>query len=180
MHAPVAQPPTSWAATDQSGLRRVLVLGLGNDILCDDAVGLVVAAAVGERLADRPEITALASPEMGLSLLDLVEGYDALVIVDAVQTGAGAAGTVHELTPDDLEVVPRMSPHFLGVGDVLALGRHLGICVPERVRIFAIEVEDARTLGTELTAPVRGAISGIVDRVARAAIEMAGAELVTA
>jgi len=44
---------------------RLLLLGLGNDILTDDAIGLRVAAAVKERLADRPQVTVLASQEMG-------------------------------------------------------------------------------------------------------------------
>lgn len=66
---------------------RILVLGLGNDILTDDAVGLLVARAVAERLRDRPQIAVRETTEMGLALLDEIADFDALILVDAVQTG---------------------------------------------------------------------------------------------
>jgi hydrogenase maturation protease len=147
----------------------VLVLGLGNDILCDDAAGLRVAEAVGAQFGTMPGITALASLEMGLSLLDLISGYDTLLLVDAVQTGKVPPGHLHELTPEDLEVVPRMSPHFLGIGDLLALGTLLDLDMPPTVRIFAIEVQEARTLGTRLTPSVEAALPAVVARIAAAA-----------
>jgi hydrogenase maturation protease len=148
---------------------RVLVLGLGNDILTDDAIGLMVAREVGSRLADDEGIEARSTTEMGLSLLDEVTGYSALVLVDAVQTGRAPAGHVHELVVDDLHVLPSVTPHFLGIGETLALGRMLELPMPARVRVFGIEVGDMQTLGTQLTAAVSGALPDIVEAVLKAA-----------
>ena len=130
---------------------KVLLLGLVNDLLSDDAVGLRVAAVLRERLADHPEITVAQTAEMGLSLLDYVTGFDALVIVDAIQTAQAAPGFVHELDASDLPALPALAPHFLGVNEALALGRSLGLQVPSAVKIFAIEVADPFTLGAQLT-----------------------------
>jgi len=148
---------------------RILVLGLGNDILTDDAIGLIVAREVGCLLEPDEPIEARSTTEMGLSLLDEVTGYSALVLVDAVQTGRAPAGHIHELVVDDLHVLPSVTPHFLGIGETLALGRMLDLPMPERVRILGIEVGDMRTLGTQLTEPLSRALPGIVDAVLKAA-----------
>ena len=148
---------------------RLLVLGLGNDILTDDAIGLIVAREVGCQLEPDEPIEARSTTEMGLSLLDEITGYDGLVLVDAVQTGRAPAGHIHELVVDDLHVLPSVTPHFLGIGETLALGRLLGLPMPERVRILGIEVGDMRTLGTQLTDPLAKALPEIVDTVLKAA-----------
>jgi len=147
--------------------RRTLLLGLGNDILSDDGVGLRVAAAIEKRLTDRTNVTVVSTTEMGLSLLDQIVGFDDLVIVDAVQTPQGSPGSVHEIDGNALASLPAVSPHFLGLGEVLALGRKLGLAVPDRVRIFAIEVQDPFTVSTDLTPSLESALPSIVDRVIR-------------
>jgi hydrogenase maturation protease len=143
----------------------VLVLGLGNDILSDDAVGLHVAATVRAHLADEPDIEVRATTEMGLALLDEIAGRECVVLVDAVQTGQRPPGYVHELGPEDLSKVLTTSPHFLGVGETLALGRLLGLPMPAQVRIFAIEVADPFTLGLSMTPAVIQAVAATVERV---------------
>ena len=145
---------------------KTLLLGLGNDLLTDDAVGLHVAAALRERFAGREGLTVLSSSEMGLSLLDLVAGFDVVMVVDAVQTGQSPPGFVHELDDASLPSVPAISPHFLGIGEALALGRKLGVPVPRQALIFAIEVQDPFTVGTRLTPALAAALPRIVERIA--------------
>ena len=64
---------------------------------------------------------------MGLALLDFITGYSAVVIVDSIQTGQAAPGFVHELDAASLKQLTGRTPHFLGVGETLALGRQLGL-----------------------------------------------------
>jgi hydrogenase maturation protease len=152
---------------------RVLLLGLGNDILTDDAVGLQVVRELRPKLADLPSIDVHETTEMGLALLDFITGYRSVVIVDSIQTGKAPPGFLHELDPSALTQLTGRTPHFLGVTETLALGRQLGLAIPERVRIFAIEVEDPFTLGTSLTPALRSALPGIMERVAAALRELA-------
>ncbi|HVP44798.1 MAG TPA: hydrogenase maturation protease [Terriglobales bacterium] len=154
-------------------LASVLVLGLGNDILTDDAVGLHVVRIVRELLGGEPDIEVKATTEMGLALLDEIAGREGVVLVDAVQTGEAPPGHIHELRPDELGKVFRTSPHFLGVGETLALGKMLGLQMPGHVRIFAIEVKDPFTLGTAMTPAVEHAAAAAAERVAAQAREIA-------
>ena len=146
---------------------EVLILGLGNDILTDDAVGLHVVRELRRRLADQPEIAVEETCEMGLALLDFFVGRRAVILVDSIQTGRVPPGTIHELDAAELKQLTGRTPHFLGVGETLALGRRLGLPMPDQVKIFAIEVEDPFTLGTELTPTLRQAIPRLVDGLSR-------------
>jgi len=141
---------------------------LGNDILTDDAIGLHVVRQLQRQLAGHPAIEVRETTEMGLALLDFMAGYSAVVIVDSIQTGRAAPGTVHELDAAALKQLTGCTPHFLGVGETLALGRHLGSAMPERITIFAIEVADPFTIGTALTPALQSALPLIVDSIAAA------------
>lgn len=143
----------------------VLVLGLGNDILTDDAVGLVAASQLRSRFTGHPDIAVIESQELGLGLLDQIVGHRDLVVIDSVQTGRVPAGHLHEVDEAHINTLPGMSPHFLGVGEILALGRLMGQPMPERVCLFAVEAEDSHTLGTELSDSVALALPGVVARV---------------
>jgi len=123
------------------------------------------------RLDATETIEARWTTEMGLSLLDEITGFAALVLVDAVQTGHAPAGHLHELVVDDLHVLPSVTPHFLGIGETLALGRLLSLPMPDHVRVFGIEVTDMRKLGTKLTPAVAEALPGLVNAVLAAARE---------
>jgi hydrogenase maturation protease len=140
----------------------LLVLGLGNDILTDDAVGLYVVRQLKAELADCPEIEVRETTEMGLTLLDQLSGFSAAVIVDSIQTGKAAPGFIHELDPASLKQLRGSTPHFVGVGETLAMGRQLGIQMPETIRIFAIEVADPFTLGTSLSPVLQTQMPAIV------------------
>jgi hydrogenase maturation protease len=141
---------------------HLLVLGLGNDILTDDAVGLHVVHELQRVLAGHPSIDFRETTEMGLALLDFINGYRAVAIVDSIQTGKAAPGFLHELDATALTQLTGRTPHFVGVSETLALGKQLGLAMPEQVRVFAIEVEDPFTLGTALTPALQAALPGIV------------------
>ena len=152
-----------------ASIPRVLVLGLGNDILTDDAIGLRVVEAARERLAGEPDIEVKTTTEMGLALLDEIADRESVVLVDSVQTGEASPGKIHEIDSLDLSRVLTTAPHFLGIGETLALGKTLGLAMPMNVRIIAIEVADPYTLGTKMTPAVEQAVAPATERVARQA-----------
>lgn len=146
---------------------RKLVLGVGNPILSDDGVGIHVARALKARGLPGVEVEEL--PASGLELLDMVLGFDKVVIVDAIQTSGGVPGQVHILEEADFEkAVHGSSPHGVNIATALAMGRKL---VPERmpkeVVYIAIEAEDLVNVSESLTPKVAAALPGILDRVAR-------------
>ena len=148
-----------------SAAPRVLLLGLGNDILTDDAIGLRVAKEVQRELPTHPGLDIRQTTEMGLALLDFITGYRTVVIVDSIQTGKSPPGHLHELDAAALKQLTGRTPHFVGVSETLALGRQLGLAMPEQVKIFAIEVEDPFTVGTALTQALQTALPTVVSRI---------------
>ena len=117
-----------WPETSARG-PHTLVLGLGNDILCDDAIGLNIVRELRSRLAGVDGVDVKETMEMGLALLDFIVGYRRLILIDSVQTGQSPPGFLHEMEGADLKILPARTPHFLGVGETLALGRMLGMPV---------------------------------------------------
>jgi hydrogenase maturation protease len=153
--------------SENQTIAKTLLLGLGNDLLTDDAIGLRVVEEARRYTGPAESISFAESTEMGLALLDLVIGFESLVIVDAIQTNKAPPGFVHQLELDDLKRLPCMSPHFLGIGELLALGRELGLPVPSRVKVLAVEVKDPYTVGTRMTPTIVSALPSIVDQVLR-------------
>jgi hydrogenase maturation protease len=150
----------------------VLVLCLGNPLRRDDAVALRVADAL-ER-APVAGATVRRSGKAGLYLLDDMEGFDRVVAVDAVRTGAHAPGTVHSLALEALHAPAGPSPHAIGLPSALALARRAGAPVPGRVHLVAIEVEVMDEVGEGLTPAVEAALPAAVEAV-RAACAALGA-----
>jgi len=154
--------------TEPTG-QRILVLGLGNDILCDDAIGLRVVREVRRQLRPDEEIDVEETEEMGLCLLDYISGYRGLVLVDSIQRGTISAGEGLEIRADARRTLAYSAPHFLGIGETLALGRELGLPMPDSICILAIEVEEPHLLSTEMTPPLQRALPILVQRVLTAA-----------
>ena len=143
---------------------NILVLGLGNDILADDAAGLLVARAVRERLREHPEVTVEETSMHGMALLDLFVGYEKALLLDAIQTGAHPPGTLLELDPRTLGRVTSPSPHFAGLPEMMAAAEALALDYPTEFRILAVEVSDPLTVGGAMTAEVRDALPVLADR----------------
>ena len=77
---------------------KTLLLGMGNPILCDDAVGIRLAGAVAERLGPRPGLDVVEECSVGgLNLLEVIAGYDRVVVLDSIMTGDGVPGTWYAL-----------------------------------------------------------------------------------
>jgi hydrogenase maturation protease len=163
--------PQSRGDSHVSASCKTLLLGLGNDILCDDAIGLLVAREIRRRAAGKEGIAVRETCEMGLALLDYIVGFKNLVVVDAIQTRKAPPGSIHELDGTELKVLPVTSPHFLGVGEMITLGKQLGLQVPENLKIFAIEIEDGTTITDQLTPVLAKALPQIVERVWGALVE---------
>ena len=139
---------------------KTLILGLGNPILTDDGVGIHVvrAVAVGARCEG---VTFAEASVGGLRLLDILSGYDRVILVDAIQTPEGQPGAIYLLRPNDLRAsLHSGSTHDLSLPGALALGRQLGLVLPadEAVTIVAVEVKDVLTFGESCTPAVAAAI----------------------
>jgi hydrogenase maturation protease len=178
---------------------KTLVVGLGNPILTDDGVGVRAAWALARLLHGRkgngshdgraeptavmeglhaefgngPASAAITVTEAsvgGLRLMELMIGYDRVIIMDAMMVNKGlGAGSIHRLTLDDLaEISPTQhsaSAHDTTLITALASGQQLGFHLPEEVVIYAVEVENVLDFSEEPTTAVAAAIPEMVTAV---------------
>lgn len=137
---------------------KTLVLGLGNPILSDDSVGMKIAREFQDMVND-VGVTTIESSSSGLNLLQLLIDYDRAVIIDAIQTEKGKAGSIYYLEPCELKTSERVTHcHSSGIADLIRLGKKLGLKLPQQIDIFAIEAADVSTFGETLTPEVAEAI----------------------
>ena len=144
---------------------KTVVLGLGNPILSDDAVGLRVVKELEGRV-DQQEVTLIETSVAGLGMLDFLTGYDRAIIIDSIQTVGGQAGQIYRLDPEALDFTRHAaSPHDVNLATALELGKRLKLSLPQQIVIFAIEVADASTFSEECTPEVRRAIPACVEMI---------------
>lgn len=147
----------------------VLVLGLGNPLRGDDGIGpRVVAELEGRGLPEG--VKALDGGIGGLDLLQIIEGWDRVVIVDAVDVAGAAAelapGHFVRFTPDQArlsESGQRFSFHHAGLAEVLALAHALDRPLP-RIVVFGVQPHRIGW-GHGLSPDVENALPPLVDAI---------------
>jgi len=135
------------------------VIGLGNSILSDDGVGIYAARELGRLLSGKePPVDIVETEVAGFALMELMAGWQRVILIDSIQFDGVAPGTVLRIDPGDLHTSLRLrSVHDIDLPTALELGRRLGLCMPSRLIVFGIQAEDARTLGESMTeAAARG------------------------
>jgi hydrogenase maturation protease len=151
---------------------RILVAGIGNVFLGDDGFGVALAG----RLAERRLPAGVEVVDFGIRGMDLAytmgEGYDAVVLLDAVPRG-GAPGTLYVIEPD-LDETPEGVPDAHGMDPVmvLALARSLSESPLPRTLIVGCEPQTVMTgdedeLVGDLSEPVHAALDDAVAAVER-------------
>lgn len=149
---------------------RILVAGMGNDLRRDDGFGVeVVRRFSGEGAPEGVEVYEAGIAGIGL-LQELMDGYEALVIVDATDRGE-KPGTVCLLeveVPDPEELTEEDRQRFLAdthltvPSKALNLARALGF-LPPRSYILGCQPGDCG-LGMGLTEPVERGAEKAVER----------------
>jgi len=118
-----------------------LVLGLGNVLLSDEGIGVWVADRLGRRFEFPETVTVLEGGTLGLDLLPRLDGVQRLLLIDAVRLGRTPGAIVRlegEEVPAALGV--KISPHQIGLADLLAAARLMGQAPPELV-LWGMEPE---------------------------------------
>ncbi|MBN1862328.1 MAG: hydrogenase maturation protease [Dehalococcoidales bacterium] len=140
-----------------------LVLGIGNPILGDDGAGIEIARRLKERA---PDVAVEETNEAAISLLDLITGYDKLIIIDSIKTGKGKPGELYKLSLEDLGVnLDCASFHGMDIATAFEVGESLGCDMPRSVSIYAVEVKDNSNFAEGCTPEVAGRIPLAVQQI---------------
>jgi len=82
---------------------KTLLIGMGNPILSDDAVGVRLATDFKNRLDGTPGLDVMEECSVGgLNILEIVAGYDRLIVIDSIKTVDGIPGTWYRFDASSL------------------------------------------------------------------------------
>lgn len=142
--------------------KHTLILALGNDVLGDDAVAIHAARTLRKDFADAVDIVEAAIG--GYALLDFIEGYERVLLLDAVATGRARPGTVMELSREDFGPADSTSPHHVGLPEVFAVADRLSIPLPRDFRIVAMEIVPPVVLSQALSPEIQEALPVLINQ----------------
>lgn len=143
----------------------VLVLGIGNAVMSDDAFGVRVIEELQRKFVFPSGVALVDGGTLGLDLLPKFEGVEKLLVIDALEMEA-TAGTVFRLAGDE---VPRafankLSVHQMGVQDLLAVAELQGH-LPAELVVWGVQ-SGSIEMSLELTPAVAAAVTTVVEAVA--------------
>jgi len=142
---------------------NTLILGIGNPILTDDGVGITITQKLKE---ENPNLEVTETSEAGIALLDLVTGYNKLIIIDSIKTEKGKPGDLYKLGLEDLKPSKDLSSsHGIGIATAFELGQRLGYSMPKYTSIYAVEIKDNTSFGEKCTREVKERIPFIAKQI---------------
>ncbi len=164
------------AAADPA--RRVLVACVGNTLRGDDGFGIAVAGMLEGRLAQGADLIETGIGGLGI-VHQLMDGYDALIIVDAVECGS-APGTVFLLEPPVPDIgTPTFGEwreqlselHLAEPSRVLRIARAAGV-LPAQVFLVGCQPETCDDFEETLSPHVSAAVPVAAGRVHELIVEL--------
>ncbi|HEU5358942.1 MAG TPA: HyaD/HybD family hydrogenase maturation endopeptidase [Gemmatimonadales bacterium] len=141
-----------------------VVIGLGNPLMGDDGLGIVVARQLLSR-TDLPDgVQVVDGGTWGLNLLPVIEDAERVLLVDAIDM-AEAPGTLIRLSREHLPryLATKISPHQVDLRDVLALAELRGT-LPEDTTAIGLQPQIV-ALGTALSPLIAGRMEELVSAV---------------
>ena len=143
----------------------ILVLGLGNDLLKDDAVGIRVAEKLQGSFPGEVEVRSTSS--FGLALLDELIDREKVLVIDSYVPQEFVGSEIQECNLDEVGDSQSTSPHFVGLGGIREIMRKLGLGFPSKVHILAIPVSDPITFSYQMSPAVTALVDGAAARARR-------------
>ncbi|MFC1586386.1 hydrogenase maturation protease [Fibrobacterota bacterium] len=146
-----------------------VVIGLGNPLLCDDAIGLLVVKEMASRSRySCSGVSYRVNYSGGVDLLYDLAGFDRAIIVDAVDTGKHKPGACCEYRTGELgeSRQPRLEgSHGVSLSAVLELGRKLEYEMPGEIVIFGVEGREFTRFSESPSEPVLNTRDEVISRI---------------
>lgn len=134
--------------------KKSLVLGIGNPILTDDGIGPKIVDILGKEFAS-PNVEFRCEALGGLEILEIVVGYEKVLIFDAIRTKGGIPGDVYYFVPDNFKETMHLSSfHDVSFLTALELGKMLKLDMPSKIEIIAIEIVEDLVFSEQFSEPV--------------------------
>jgi hydrogenase maturation protease len=144
---------------------KVLLLGIGNPLLTDDGVGIVAAREISKM--NLPGVDVEEATASGIEVMEMMLGYEKVVVVDAIMWPDHEPGEVLRLDEKDFShTVHGSSPHGVNISTAIALGRQTAPDdMPKEIVFLAMQAEDVSTFSENQTPRVRKSIPTFISTV---------------
>ena len=147
---------------------KTIIIGLGNPILGDDGVGWKVVETLRTNAYLSPHPVLETASLGGLSLMERMVGFERAILIDAMESAQGPAGSVRVIPLEALtnpSAGHSASAHDTSLITALQTARTMGLDVPESVEVVAIEAGNVYDFSEELSPPVARAVPMAVQAV---------------
>ncbi len=148
---------------DDSTPSSIRIIGLGNELRGDDAVGLLAARRLEQAVGNRVQV--IEAEMVGVDLIELMKDAQIVILIDAARSGQ-ASGTIHRLDASDEPISKQIFPcssHAIGISDALELARAVGT-LPDRVIVYGVEAGNTEA-GQPLSPSVASAVDQVVEQI---------------
>jgi hydrogenase maturation protease len=140
---------------------RIVVLGLGNLMRTDDAVGMLAVEQLRADPRMPVSVSLVDGGTLGLDLLHPLHGATHLLALDAIDAGA-APGTLLRFAGEEIADLPvSKSVHLLGFSDLIGAMRLTGNA-PLEIMVLGVQPERIEW-GTQLTPTVAATLPELVE-----------------
>lgn len=156
----LAQGPGSGGDVDRN--IQMLVLGVGNDMMGDEGVGVRIARQLNNSFVFPAEVEVIDGGVDGISLLPLIRSAAEVVIVDAVDRDA-RPGSIFMFNSEEMPLADaqQLSGHDNGIIEALDAAARMG----EQIDAMIIGVQPKRTdaFGNGLSKPVTKNVNRVIE-----------------
>ncbi|MFH1411433.1 MAG: hydrogenase maturation protease [Candidatus Omnitrophota bacterium] len=144
---------------------KTLILGIGNEIRGDDGIGIHIAEKMRDIL-DPVKFDVRTTHGAGITWIDMMEGYEKAVIIDAMVSDKERPGTLLVIPEEKLRRNEEAtSLHQMGLCAVLDAGRKIGVKLPSDLKILGIYIKNAGYFSKDITEKLLRAIPDIVKNI---------------
>jgi hydrogenase maturation protease len=159
----------------EKGIKKTLVIGMGNVLMQDEGVGVRAVEELVSRYHIPDSVEVIDGGTTGMELFEPMRQTDNLIIADAVNTSA-PYGSLVRIANDEIPAFfqTKLSNHQLGVSDLLALLALKGE-MPEQVTIVGMvphSLENRLGLTPEAAEGLEGMVQMLLDELASLGIEL--------
>lgn len=144
---------------------EILILGLGNEILTDDGIGVKIVKFL-KRHSTNASIHFETLWVGGIDLIEIFDGYKTIIIIDAIKTGEKEPGFIWNFTPENFRNTLHLSNlHDLSFLEAIETGKQLGYKIPETIHVLAIEIIENLVFSNDFSTEVQACYEEILNNV---------------
>ena len=148
---------------------KTAIMGFGNPVRSDDAVGIYVIEQLREKLPDSDDISIIDMGTAAFEVLFGLKGHDKIILADAVLNSNEPVGTLFKVPAEEVMKAPQDDPmvflHGMKWDQALSYTKKiLQDEYPEDIQVYLVAIENTK-LEVDLSDVVKEAGDKVVQHI---------------